>query len=196
MGLKKLYIDLDKCLDCSEDKCSCSYNFHPENNGIETLREMASFAVICRKCEQGTCVLSCTKEALEKMAAMQQQLGVASPKGQGDGVLKRYNMRCIGCKSCTLACPFGTIIPEFIPYKVSNCDFCIGRLNAAQAGPQRGSGNEIPVCVTSCPINAIKYGEFEADESKGEYNIGEYLIAKAYAWDKVSKRIPEQAVKR
>jgi len=122
MGLKKLYIDLDKCLDCAEEKCSCSYNFHPGNNGIISLREMASFAVICRKCEQGTCVLSCPKEALEK---------------KEDGVLKRYNMRCVACKSCTLACPFGTIIPELIPYKVSGCDFCIGRLGAA----------EVPVCV-------------------------------------------------
>ena len=66
MGLKKLYIDLDKCLDCEGEKCGCSYNFHPGNDGITNVREMASFAVICRKCEQGTCVLSCPKEALDK----------------------------------------------------------------------------------------------------------------------------------
>ena len=165
MGLKKLYIDLDKCLDCTEEKCSCSYNFHPGNNGIISLRGMASFAVICRKCEQGTCVLSCPKEALEK---------------KEDGVLKRYNMRCVACKSCTLACPFGTIIPEFIPYKVSGCDFCLGRLK----------GDELPVCVTSCPVKAIRYEEHKPDEAKGEYSIGENLIAKAFAWDKVSQRVP------
>ena len=171
--MKKLYIDLDKCLECAEEKCACSYNFHPGNNGVISLREMASFAIICRKCEQGTCVLSCPKEALEK---------------EKTGVLKRYNMRCVGCKSCTLACPFGTIIPEFIPYKVSSCDFCVGRLE----------GSEIPVCVTSCPVKAISYKECEADEAKGEYSIGDNLIAKAYAWDKVSKRIPaaKQAVPR
>lgn len=170
MGLKRLYIDLDKCLDCEQERCRCSYIFHPENNGIISIREIASFAIICRKCEQGTCVLSCPKDALEK---------------REDGVVKRYHMRCVGCKSCTLACPFGTIIPDVIPYRVSTCDFCIGRLKE----------DEVPLCVSTCPSGALRYGEYEPDEEKGEYLIGENLIARAYAWDRIAKRVPVKAKK-
>ena len=48
---------------------------------------------------------------------------------------------CVGCKACTLACPFGTI--EFNPAsgKVDKCDLCGGN----------------PQCVEACPTNAITY---------------------------------------
>lgn len=164
MGLRKLYIDLDRCLSCDDENCSCSYIFHPKNSGIINLMEVATFAVICRKCEEGTCVRSCPEDALEK---------------REDGILTRYNMRCISCKSCSLACPFGTIIPEIIPYKVSQCDFCLGRV----------AQNEIPVCVATCRSDAIKYGDFKQDLTKGEYAVGGNMIVKAYAWDRVSKRV-------
>ena len=48
---------------------------------------------------------------------------------------------CVGCKACTLACPFGTI--EFNPAsgKVDKCDLCGGN----------------PQCVEACPTSAITY---------------------------------------
>jgi Fe-S-cluster-containing hydrogenase component 2 len=48
---------------------------------------------------------------------------------------------CVGCKACTLACPFGTI--EFNPRsgKVDKCDLCGGN----------------PQCAEACPTDAITY---------------------------------------
>ena len=118
--MKKVFIDLDLLDRLEEEKdlgIECSYPYHPQNEGVTTLRELASYAVICRKCEEASCVLSCPKEALEK---------------DDEGVLRRYNMRCISCKSCAVACPFGTIYPLAIPYTVSRCDFCIDRLKPGE----------------------------------------------------------------
>ena len=59
--------------------------YHPDNDGVLSLREFATYAVICRQCELANCVEACPKEALEQ---------------QPDGTLKRYNLRCIACRSC------------------------------------------------------------------------------------------------
>jgi Fe-S-cluster-containing dehydrogenase component len=158
--LKKVFIDLDLLDRLEEEKdlgIECSYPYHPKNEGVTTLRELASYAVICRKCEEASCVLSCPKEALEK---------------DDEGILRRYNMRCVSCKSCAVACPFGTIYPLAIPYTVSRCDFCTDRL----------SPGEDPLCVRTSPDNVIEYIDVSPDETKGIYQVGDHLVVKCKAW--------------
>jgi Fe-S-cluster-containing dehydrogenase component len=120
------------------------------------LREVATFALVCRRCEEPSCVAACRFDALER---------------QSDGVLKRYNMRCVSCKSCSQACPFGTIYPETIPFYVSNCDFCTG------------SGKE-PPCVPRCEKKAIEFREVEASDKDGIYLLNEHVAVRAPRWNK------------
>lgn len=158
--MKKVFIDLDLLDKLEEEgdlKVQCSYPYHPGNDGVLSLRELAAYAVICRHCESANCVSSCPREALEKDA---------------EGILKRYNMRCISCKSCALACPFGTIYTEALPFFASSCDYCIGRLAPGEA----------PLCVRTSPDEAIKYTDVEADESKEMYKVGDHLVVKCKAW--------------
>ena len=147
---KRLFVDLDICSKCPECVIDCSYFYHSGNRGIDSIREVASFALVCRQCEEAPCVTSCPQEALEK---------------ENDGALKRSNLLCIGCNSCTLACPFGTIYPEVIPYLVSKCDFCIDRADGKK-----------PVCLPSCPYGALKYGVFRKAEKENKYLVGENLL--------------------
>jgi Fe-S-cluster-containing dehydrogenase component len=158
--LKKLFIDLEM-LDGLEEEgdlnIQCSYPYHPGNDGVTSLRELASYAVICRKCESGNCINACPKDALEK---------------DESGTLRRYNMRCISCKSCAVACPFGTIYPEVIPFGVSRCDYCIERLKPG----------EDPLCVRTSPNGAIEYTEIEADEEKDLHPVGDHLVVKCKVW--------------
>jgi Fe-S-cluster-containing dehydrogenase component len=158
--LKKVFIDLD-LLDSLEEKgdldIQCSYPYHPSNEGVTSLRELAAYAVICRQCESPNCVSSCPTEALEKDA---------------EGILRRYNMRCISCKSCAVACPFGTIYPEAIPFGVSRCDYCIDRL----------APGEDPLCVRTSPDGVIQYIEMEPDESKDVHGVGDHLVVKCKVW--------------
>jgi Fe-S-cluster-containing hydrogenase component 2 len=108
---KRLFIDLNKCDGCDKCAVKCAYFYRSQaaDHGVLALREMAAFALVCRRCEDPSCVAACKFEALER---------------QGDGVLKRHNLRCVSCKSCSHACPFGTIYPETLPFYVSACDFC------------------------------------------------------------------------
>jgi Fe-S-cluster-containing dehydrogenase component len=158
---KRLFIDLEICRKCKDKECKvpCSYFYHPFNSGTVYIREIAEFAATCRKCDESPCVNACPREALEK---------------QENGIIKRYNLRCVACNSCSYACPFGTILPELIPYSTSRCDFCIGRLREG----------EDPVCVGGCEEGAIQYGDFEEDPKKHYFLVGDHLVVHAIPWKK------------
>jgi Fe-S-cluster-containing dehydrogenase component len=155
----KLLIDLEAVRKLAPEAVACSYSDHPDNRGVQDLVEKATFSVICRHCELATCVQSCPQDALEK---------------QTNDVVTRYVLRCSNCYSCAAACPFGTIIPEYIPLHTSVCDVCLGRLPPG----------EVPLCARSAPEEAIQYGDFSADEATGIYPFGEHVLVKAGKWEK------------
>ena len=155
--MKRLFVVLEVCSSCVECKVCCDYFYHPQNNGIATLREYATFATICRHCEEAPCVNSCYHNALERAS---------------DGHIKRYKMRCTSCKSCSIACPFGIIFQDFIPYLDSQCDYCVG------------ISDKIPKCVGSCHEKAIEVKDIEEDEEKNIYFIGEHLAVHTLKWSR------------
>lgn len=155
--MKRLFIDLEICNQCKECKVYCDYFYHPQNNGITNLREYATFTLLCRYCEEAPCVNACYHEALEK---------------QADGILKRYKMRCTSCKSCTIACPFGTIFADFIPYLDSKCDYCIG------------ISGKLPKCIRSCPEKAIEIKEIDENPEQDIYFVGESLAVHSRKWSR------------
>ena len=155
--MKRLFIDLEICSTCKECKVCCDYFYHPQNNGITSLREYATFATICRHCEEAPCVISCYHNALERAQ---------------DGHIKRYKMRCSSCKSCSVACPFGIIFQDFIPYLDSQCDYCVDITK------------RFPKCVQSCPEKAIEIKDVEEDLEKNIYFVGEHLAVHTLKWSR------------
>jgi formate dehydrogenase iron-sulfur subunit len=93
----------------------------------------------CMHCEHPACVEACIVGALEK---------------RPDGPVTYDDRKCIGCRYCQVACPFG--IPNFewdkpMPW-IRKCTFCADR---------QGAGLK-PACVTTCPTGALEFGERDA----------------------------------
>jgi Fe-S-cluster-containing dehydrogenase component len=157
----RLFIDLDICTsgECKECVINCSYFYHSDNNGIISIIELATYALVCRKCEEPHCVNACPVDAIEQ---------------QENKLLIRHNMKCISCKSCSHACPYGTIYPENVPLLIHNCDFCLDR---------RDHKDEL-LCIKSCPYGALslKKGDIKLDENT--FLVGDNIIVHSIHWNR------------
>ena len=154
----KLVIDLAKSRLQEESGVQCSYKFHPENKGIDSLLEMVRFALICRRCESAPCIEACPKGALEKLES----------KHNDAGTLKRANMLCTGCGTCAMACPFGTIYTDLIPYPSSVCDLSKGRLN----------NGDKPLCVSTCSDGSLEWRKVDADKEEDMVEVFDGIVVK------------------
>lgn len=156
--MKRLFIDFEKCAKNPDCRIPCSYFYHPNNSGITYLMEVITWALVCRRCEEACCIKVCPTNALKK---------------DETGIIRRSNFLCIRCLSCSLACPFGTIYPENIPYLLSYCDYCLSRLKE----------NEEPLCVKECPDKKlIQYIEVKEEPEKNIFYIGNYLAVRVIPW--------------
>ncbi len=163
---RRLFVDLDICAgqECENCVIQCSYFYHrqfPGNNGIISVAELATYYLVCRRCEEPHCVNACPVEALEQQEDKEK-------------ILIRHNMRCISCKSCSHACPYGTIYPELVPFLISNCDFCFDRRNK----------EDEPLCIKTCPYGALRLvsGDIKLDENT--FLLGENLVVHSTHWDR------------
>ena len=155
---KRLLIDLEACDECERCGVSCAYFYRPhlEDHGVLAIRERATFALVCRRCAVASCIEACPYDALERDA---------------DGLLSRHNLRCVSCKLCAHACPFGTIYPDTLSFYVTPCDHCLS------------GGDQIPPCVASCDRGALAYRELNPDEID-VHVLDDRLAARAPRWIK------------
>jgi anaerobic dimethyl sulfoxide reductase subunit B (iron-sulfur subunit) len=89
-------------------------------------------SLACNHCEEPACVRACPTEAMEKR--------------ESDGIVIHHEDRCMGCRYCQMACPYGAIIWMEEKKVVSKCRLCVDRLEKGQK----------PACVETCFGNALE----------------------------------------
>jgi Fe-S-cluster-containing dehydrogenase component len=132
---KRIIVNLDLCIGCHSCSAACHYGHHNQTNLVAgKVEEIAEIPANCRHCLNPACMASCPSNALFK--------------DEYDFV-RRANLLCVGCRSCSLACPFGVIGYEFTRHISPKCDLCIDRVVEGK----------IPRCVSACTSNALQFVE-------------------------------------
>ena len=159
---ERLFVDLDVCsAHCPQCTIQCSYYHLSPNNGIVSLAELATYALVCRRCEDPHCVTACPVNALEQ------------DKARG-AMLVRHSMLCISCESCSHACPYGTIYPEHVPLLIHSCDFCLDR---------RVHTHE-PLCIRTCPHDALRLQLGDSEPGENDILVGDHLVVHSTHWQR------------
>lgn len=154
MSEKKLgmLIDLALCIGCNACVVACKYeNGVPAdkfNTWIESFDverpdgriARANVPKQCNHCEDAPCVRVCPTGASYKAE---------------DGTVQVDPEKCIGCKYCMMACPYGVRSWNTKEKAVEKCTLC-GQLTSA--------GQE-PACVAACCANARFYGDLDDPSS-------------------------------
>ena len=115
-------------------------------------REEAGFAFIkgqCLHCNEPSCVSVCSVSAMIKVPET--------------GIVRHDPGRCIGCRYCVFACPFG--IPKF------QYDRAFGRIAKCELCHHRLAEGELPGCVATCPTGATLFGRVDDLEQEARRRI-------------------------
>lgn len=101
-------------------------------------------SVACNHCQNPRCVQVCPAEAMTK---------------REDGIVLIDADKCIGCRYCEWACPYGA--PQFdeAASVMTKCNMC-------QDVVEQG---EMPYCVGACPMRALHFGEL--GELRQKYGV-------------------------
>ena len=152
---KFIVVDETRCLACKQCMVECALAHAEADTLVEAVTtgvrlqprvyvEPAGQNAIplqCRHCEDAPCMLVCPTEAISRC--------------ESDGPVLIDGERCIGCRSCLLACPFGIIEMSVDSVAAVKCDLCIERTKEGQD----------PACVAACPTKAIRFCQLD-DELK------------------------------
>ena len=147
---KGILYDATLCINCKQceqacaDKNKLSYN---DAIAAEDRQSEHKYTVVlakgekymrrlCMNCADPACASVCPVAALRKTA---------------DGPVIYEEARCMGCRYCMAACPFG--VPKYewsklLP-KVQKCTMCADRVQAGKP----------TACAEACPTGATKFGE-------------------------------------
>ena len=129
--MKRLLVTPSRCTGCRTCEIACAFS-HPHSDGGPGKSAIRAFAidppnhgipVVCLQCAAAACVAVCPTKALMRHRTT--------------GAVVFARERCIKCRSCAAACPFGNIAYEDGTENVVKCDLCGGAPRCAQFCPTR-----------------------------------------------------------
>ncbi len=108
----------------------------------------AYFPKSCLHCEDAACVTVCPTGA--------------SYKRVEDGVVLVDESKCIGCKLCSWACPYGAREFDADAGVMKKCTLCIDRIY----NENLEEVDRVPACVATCPVGARHFGDLGDPDSE------------------------------
>ena len=131
---KLLIFNASNCTGCKTCEMACSLTqtgvCNPASSRRRTIHfdeDILDVPMQCQQCDDPACMNICPANAIYADAET--------------GAKIIDDQKCIGCKMCMIACPFGAVSVDPINKKVVKCNLCLGD----------------PACAKFCPTGAIEY---------------------------------------
>ncbi len=200
-----LVIDLDTCVGCHACAVACkewnaggiaapltdenpygadphgvwfnrvhSYTIDALNDQPETTLH---FPRSCLHCEQAPCVTVCPTGASYKRAE--------------DGIVLVDEDKCIGCKLCSWACPYGAREYSQVEGVMKKCTLCVDRIYNEHIPEE----SRKPACVQACPTKARHFGDLGDEESdifKLVKERGGVALMQELGYEPVNRYLPQR----
>lgn len=152
-----ILIDLTRCTGCQSCALACQVaNERPETVAPPSKLSSDAYSYVsttlpagsddqsapiyvkhqCMHCAHPACVSACTVGALQKTAA---------------GPVVYDDSKCIGCRYCQYACPFG--VPTY------DWNNALGLIHKCQMCAVRQQSGKVPACIAACPNGALRFGK-------------------------------------
>lgn len=100
-----------------------------------------NLSMACNHCERPICMEVCPAGAISQRA---------------DGLVLLDPERCMGCRYCGWACPYGAPQYDDVRGRMGKCTFCVEDVDRGGA----------PACVAACPERALDFGSSEELEAR------------------------------
>jgi carbon-monoxide dehydrogenase iron sulfur subunit len=150
--MKKVIVaHIERCMGCHSCEIACAMAHSIMKNLNDMVRigekpgvriymeayEGKAIPIHCNHCEEAACLLACPTGAIHRK--------------EERGPVFVDTTRCIGCRMCVQACPFGVITLDSNGKGALKCDLCVERLAEGQE----------PACVMACPTKVLVFGDEE-----------------------------------
>ena len=138
-----MFIDPQRCIGCRSCVSACrECDTHKGYSMIfvdyiDRSETTATMPTVCMHCTEPTCALVCPADAIK-----QNEDGV---------VMSALKPRCLDCRNCVNACPFGVPKYNSAMHLQMKCDMCFDRTSEGLK----------PMCASVCPTGAITFGKYE-----------------------------------
>lgn len=149
----------DRCIDCERCVDACASTNEVPGYGYRTMilqrdvpdaigQKREFIPVLCNQCNNPPCVRACPTKATYK-----------DPK---NGIVMMQYDKCIGCKTCVLACPYNARYFNEEKHAIDKCNFCFDT--------RISKGEKLTACAAACPAGARVFGDL-SDRNSEVYKL-------------------------